>query len=149
MKTLADIFPATTTPSTFICCCAVLNCSVVSSFWPHGSSVHRDSPGKTTGVGSHPLLQIFPTQKSNPGLPHCGQIFYYLSHQGGPSGLLLKWVAYPFSREISQPMNWTRVPCIASGFFTSWATREAHIPSHPRLTIKLSHWPLGSVKYSC
>ena len=37
-----------------------------------GSSVHGDSPGKNTGVGCHALLQaIFPTQGSNPGLPHC------------------------------------------------------------------------------
>ena len=42
---------------------------------PPGSSVYRDSPGKNTGMGFHPLLQaIFPTQLSNPGLPHCGQI---------------------------------------------------------------------------
>ena len=42
---------------------------------PPGSSVHRDSPGKNTGVGCHDLLQgIFPTQGSNPGLPHCRQI---------------------------------------------------------------------------
>ena len=33
-----------------------------------------DSPGKNTGVGCHFLLQaIFPTQGSNPGLPHCRQ----------------------------------------------------------------------------
>ena len=33
-----------------------------------------DSLGKNTGVGCHFLLQgIFPTQGSNPGLPHCGQ----------------------------------------------------------------------------
>ena len=31
-------------------------------------------PGKSTGVGCHFLLQgIFPTQGSNPGLPHCRQ----------------------------------------------------------------------------
>ena len=33
-----------------------------------------DSPGKNTGVGCRFLLQgIFPTQGSNPGLPHCRQ----------------------------------------------------------------------------
>ena len=38
-----------------------------------------------TGVGYHFLLQgIFPTQGSNPGLPHCRQRLYPLSHQGGP-----------------------------------------------------------------
>ena len=43
-----------------------------------GSSVHGDSPGKDTGV----LQGIFPTQGLNPGLPHCRQILYDLSHQG-------------------------------------------------------------------
>ena len=42
-------------------------------------------PGQNTGVGSHSLLQgIFPTQGLNPGLPHCRQILYQLSHQGSP-----------------------------------------------------------------
>ena len=47
-----------------------------------GFSVHGDSPGKNTGVGCHSLIQgIFQTQGSNPGLPHCRQILYHLSHQ--------------------------------------------------------------------
>ena len=41
-----------------------------------------NSPGKNTGVGSHSLPQgIFPNQGSNPGLPHCRQILYHLSHR--------------------------------------------------------------------
>ena len=53
---------------------------------PSGSSVHGDSLGKNTGVGCHTLLQgIFPTQGLNPGLPHCRQILYCLSHQGSPT----------------------------------------------------------------
>ena len=52
-----------------------------------GSSVHRDSPGKNTGVGCHALLQgIFPTKGSYPGLLHCRWILYQLSHQGSPQG---------------------------------------------------------------
>ena len=48
-----------------------------------GSSVHGDSPGKNTGVGCHSLLQhIFPTWGWNPGLLHCRQILYRLSHEG-------------------------------------------------------------------
>ena len=44
-----------------------------------------DSPGKDTGVGCHSSLQeIFLTRGSNPRLPHCRQILYYLSHQGSP-----------------------------------------------------------------
>ena len=46
--------------------CDHMNCSLPCS------SVHGDLPGKNTGVGCHALLQgIFPTQGSNPGLPHC------------------------------------------------------------------------------
>ena len=34
-------------------------------------------------MGRLSLLQgIFPTQRANPGLPHCGWILYQLSHQG-------------------------------------------------------------------
>ena len=59
--------------------CDPMDCSLP------GSSVHGDSPGKNTGVGSHSLLQgIFPTQGSNPGLLHCRQILYCLSLQGSP-----------------------------------------------------------------
>ena len=37
----------------------------------------RDSPGKSTGVGCHALLQgIFPTQGLNSGLLHCRQTVY-------------------------------------------------------------------------
>jgi len=66
--------------------------SVVSdSFWPQGLYSPRNSPGQNTGVGSLSLLQgIFPTQGSNPGFPHCKQIFYQLSHQGSPK-ISVKW----------------------------------------------------------
>ena len=38
-------------------------------------------PGKNTGVGCHFLFQeIFPSQGLNPGLPHCRQTLYHLSH---------------------------------------------------------------------
>ena len=50
-----------------------------------GSSVRGDFPGQNTGLGCHFLLQgIFLTQESNPGLQHCRQILYRLSHQGSP-----------------------------------------------------------------
>ena len=48
-----------------------------------GSSVHGIFPGKKTGVGCHFLLQeIFQTQGLNPGLLHCRQTLYHLSHEG-------------------------------------------------------------------
>ena len=44
-----------------------------------------NSLGQNAGVGSLSLLQgIFPTQGSNPGLPHCRQILNQLSHKGNP-----------------------------------------------------------------
>ena len=51
--------------------CDPMDCS------PPGISVHGHSPGKNTGVGHHALLQgIFPTQGSNPRLPHGKGILY-------------------------------------------------------------------------
>ena len=38
---------------------------------------------------------------------------------------ILEWVAFPSSRESSQPRDQTRVSHIADRFFTSWATVEA------------------------
>ena len=75
---------------------------------------------------AYSLLQgIFPTQGSNPGLPHCRRILYQLNHQESPR--ILEWVANPFSSRSSQPRNQTGISCIAGGFFTSWATREAQV----------------------
>ena len=78
--------------------CNLMDCG------PPGSSVHGDSPGKNIGVDCHALLQgIFPTQGSNPGLLHCWQILYQLSHKGSPG--ILEWVAYPFLSRSSQSRN--------------------------------------------
>ena len=53
------------------------------SLQPHGLYSLWNSPGQNTGVGSLSILQgIFPTQGSNPGFPHCGQILYQLSYKG-------------------------------------------------------------------
>ena len=80
-----------------------------------------DFLSKSTVVGCYFLLQgIFPTQGSNPGLPHCRQTLYHLSHQGSPR--ILEWVAIPFSRRSSQPRDWTWVSHIVGRRFTVWAT---------------------------
>ena len=117
-----------------------------NSLQPHGLYSPWNSPDQHTGVGSLSLLQgLFPTQGSNPGLPHCRWILYQPSHKGSPKvkvtqlcltlcdamdytvhGILqasiLEWVAFPFSRGSSQLRDWTHVFCIAGGFFTNWAT---------------------------
>ena len=66
---------------------------------------------------------------------HCKKILYHLSHQGSPR--ILECVAYPFSRGSFQPRSQTGVSCIAGGFFTSWATREALGCSIPLLSTDL------------
>ena len=61
--------------------------------WAIACQAHPwNSPGKNAGVGCHSLLQeIFPTQGSNPGLLHCRQILYCLSHKGNPQILINLW----------------------------------------------------------
>ena len=101
------------------------SCSVMSSaLQPHGLYSPWNSPGQNTGVVHCFLLQgIFPAQGSSPGLMHCWWNLYQLSHKGSPSTLEL--VGHPFSSGPSWPSNQTEVTCIAGGFFTNWAIREA------------------------
>ena len=68
-----------------------------NSLQPHG--LFLNSLSQNTGVGNLFLLQgIFSTQGSNPGLPHCTQILYQLSHKGSPiltesaSKILWRWL---------------------------------------------------------
>ena len=92
---------------------------------PRTYTAHEILQARILGCSSHLILQgIFPAKESNPGLLHCRQILYPLSHKGSPK--TLEWVAYPFSRGFSWPRNQTRVSCIAGRFFTNWAMREVH-----------------------
>ena len=93
-----------------------------NSLQPHGLYSPWNSPGQNTGVGGLSLFQgIFPTQRLNPGLPHCRWIFYQMSHKGSPK--ILEWVAFPFSRGSSWPRNQAGISCTAGGFSTNWAIR--------------------------
>ena len=73
------------------------SCSVVSdSLWSHGLHSPWNSTGQNTGVGTLFLLQgIFPTQGSNPCLPHCRQILYQQSHNGSPTRELKDHLVQP------------------------------------------------------
>ena len=97
--------------------------------WTVACQAPLDFPGKSPGVGCHFLLQgIFPTQGLNPGLLHCRQMLYCLSHQGSSKmkvkfaqlcltlcnpmdytvqGILqariLEWVAFPFPGDLPNP----------------------------------------------
>ena len=104
--------------------------SVVSnSLWPHRLYSPWDSPGQNARVHSLSLLQrIFPTQGSNPGLPHCRQILYQLSHKESPIArlniiylfwLYLFFVIYQHSYFIIN--NLSPNICIPQGFLLpSW-----------------------------
>ena len=53
-----------------------------NSLRPHGLYSSWNSPGQNTGVSSLSLLKrIFPTQRQNPGFPHCRHILYQLSYR--------------------------------------------------------------------
>ena len=88
-----------------------------------------NSPGQNSGVGSLSLLQgIFPTQESKPGLPHCRQILYQLSHQGSPR--ILEWVAIAFPGDLPNPGIRPRSP----------ALQTDSLPAEPpRTTIKTAN----------
>ena len=129
--------------------------SVVSnSLLPCGLYSPWNSLGQNTGVGSLSLLQrIFPTQESNPGLPHCRQILYQLSHKGSPR--ILEWIIYPFSSGSSWPRNRTRVSHIAVRFFTNWANNlvkgghflcNSHVKNSSLVHFLQSFWVIKRVK---
>ena len=73
-----------------MCVMCVSHSATSNSLRSHGLQFTKllwpwNYPGKNTEVGNYLLLQeIFPTQKSIPGLPQCRQILYHLSHQGCP-----------------------------------------------------------------
>ena len=113
-------------------CYAVLCCAMLSHVrffatpWTvtHQASLPMGVSRQEYRVGCHALLQgTFPTQGSNPGLLHNRWILYHLSYQGSPR--ILEWITYPFSRGTSGPRNWTRVSCIAGGFFNQLSYEES------------------------
>ena len=90
-----------------------LNTRIPQHFnWEKRPHSRWNSPGQNTGVGSIPLLQgIFPRQGSNPGLPHCWQILYQLSHKGSP--LILEWGSLSLLQQIllTQELNQGPLHC--------------------------------------
>ena len=100
-----------------------------------------NSPGQNTGVGSLSVLQgIFSTQGSNPGLPHCRQILYQLSHKGSGPFLksLLNLVQYCFcfmflffvheACEILVPYPGTKpTPCALDSSLNHWTPGKSQV----------------------
>ena len=101
---------------------------------PHGLHSPWNSPGQNIGVHSLLLLQgILPTQGLNPGLPHCRQILYQLSHKGSPR--ILEWVAYPSSSGSSWPRNHTGVSCMQL-----WMSSRSSRLAVSKLETQKSQW---------
>ena len=73
---------------------------------------------KTIGIDTYTLKV---TQSC---LTFCNPMDYIV--HGILQARILEWLACPFSSGSSQPRDLTQVSHIAGGFFTSWATREAH-----------------------
>ena len=105
------------------------------SLRPHGLQPARplcpwNSPGQNTGVGSRSLFQgIFPTQGLNPGLPHCRQILYCLSHQGSPP-------RQKSERVLSNaPLKWSNL--------VSCSLSQRRVQSNTTKRVLCPKWPLG------
>ena len=62
---------------------------------------------------------------------------------------ILEWVAIPFSKEPSQPRDWTWVSCIAGRFFTIWATENGKCNYYKCnwLGYNYQFWNLNYVEY--
>ena len=113
--------------NTGVGCHFLLQCMKVKSESEVAQSCPWDFPGKSTGVGCHCLLQE--SESISPQL--CPTLWHPIdcslpgfSAHGILQARILMWVAIPFPRGSSQSRDWTQVSCIASGFFTVWATRE-------------------------
>ena len=72
------------------------------------------------------LVWMWVKQKVTQSSPTLCDPMDYTVH-GILQGRILEWVSFPFSKGSSQPRDWTQISHTASGSFTSWAPREAHI----------------------
>ena len=95
-------------------------------------SPHDSEEGLATlAQCSHSVLYWRPESESHPAaaksLQSCPNLCNPTDYavQGILQIRILEWLAFTFSRGSSQPRDWTQVACIAGGFFTSWAIREA------------------------
>ena len=78
-----------------------------------GSPVHGISPGQNTGVGGHSLFQrIFPTQGSNPGLPHRRQTLYRL-YEFPESQSKFLWALYLTDGDVSFHVSLSKHPTLS------------------------------------
>ena len=124
------------------------NCRCGMSEWKSLSHVRLfstpwNSPGQNTEVDSLSLLQgIFPTQGSNPGLPHCRRVLYQLSHKGSPR--ILEWIgqsSLSLLPQIFPTWEWNRgiVHC------KKFLYQLCHLDLHPNGKQNIAFLSIGSV----
>ena len=88
----------------------------------------------------------FPGDLPDPGLPHCRQILYRLSHQGSPR--ILEWTARPFSRGSSWPGNrllhcrWILYQLSYEGLSTGYGANVCFCQTILQKTLSCRHWML-------
>ena len=118
-----------------------------------GSSVHGiGSAGKNTGVGCHALLQgIFPTQGSNPGLPHCRWIFLPSEPPEKPKNTGVGSLPLPQGIFPTQELNWGLPHC---GWILYQLSYQGSPPPSHRSKQKRAPWvvaiPLwGTLLFRC
>ena len=107
-----------------------------NSLWPHGLQSPWNSPGQNTGVGSLSLLLgIF--QGLNPGLLHCRQILYQLSHKGNPLHSITSTLHYvAHAPKITKNAKVRKRICVQESLFSEKTkslskTKEQKEPTYP------------------
>ena len=101
----------------FLTLCNPMDCS------PWGPCIHGDFPSKNTGVDFHALFQgIFPTQGSNPGLPHC-RYFTICATREARTSYMMQYNS-----------KWTRVI-----YLRALLTKAAHFNFEQLLLLENSH----------
>ena len=83
---------------------------------------HFPALEKEMATHSNVLAWRIPGTEEPGGLPSMG--LHRVGHDWSDLAAAAA-AAYPFSSGSSRPRNWSSISCIASRFFTSWATRKA------------------------
>ena len=108
---------------------------------PPGSSVHGILQARILAwVVLNSLLQgIFSTQGSNPGLQHCRQVLYHLSHQGSPYNFWLFLWSHVHNWErttgqLAQSIHYGLWIGVIRASRAKWKPQKSH--SHPEVNYK-------------
>ena len=108
----------------YLTLCNPMDCS------PPGSFIHGILQARILEMGCRVLLQgIFSTPGLNPGLLHCRQILYSLSHQGRPNTSISKniyvflWKKYYFLLFNSTDIMWSEGCSVLSDSVTLWTVQ--------------------------